>query len=223
MKILVTTASFGKPLQSYWAVQQSDRHTIEYRRYDDASFPYRTYSLTDALKSKFIKMLSHELNPGFDIYVWMDSTFSMYRTDTIDRLVQELKGCNLCLFHHAERSSIRDEARKIEKFVQEGFHRMVRRAEAEPIAEQVEAYLKDETFTDDKLFYGGVFLYTKELVEEPDNMMKAWYYEVCRHSIRDQISLPYVIHIYHPHYRVINANIHENQYFEFDRKLFSLI
>jgi hypothetical protein len=219
MKILLSTASFGAPLKSYWAVQQS-KHEIDYRRYDDGNFPERSYSLTPVLKSKMVKMLSHEINPGHDFYIWMDSTHSIYNTDTADRLLDELEDNDIAIFRHGERTSIMQEADKIERFIRDGYKRMQRRAGDEPVRQQAEMYRADPEFTDDKLFHGSMFIY------RPDNcaaMMQDWYYQVCRYSIRDQISLPYMIYKHGLKVKVLPGSVFSNDFFYFDKKLFLTI
>jgi hypothetical protein len=219
MKILVTTASFGSPLRSYWALQQSERHEIHYRRYNDVNYPFRQYSLTPALKSKFIKMLAHELNPGYDIYIWLDATFSLYRTDAADAFAAELRNADIALYHHDERTSIMEEARQIGQFIDRGYYRMVRRAGDEPVMEQAQHYCADETFTDDALYNGGIIVYRPTAAA----MMRDWYGEVCRWSIRDQISLPYMIHRHRPHLHVLPGSIYANNIAYFDQKLFCTV
>lgn len=216
MKILVTTASIGIPLQSYWSVQDSSCHEIHYRRYDDSNFSQRHRSLTSVLRAKIPKMLSHELNPGFDIYIWIDSTFSIYRTDAIDEMVHELKDCEMCLFKHEERSTIREEAEIIEWFVKDGFVRFKNRADGELVMDQVNTYCNDPEFTDNRLFSCGAFIYRPVIAD----MMNEWYYHVCRYSIRDQISLPYLIQKYDINYRTFDTDIYHSPLIYFDNKLF---
>lgn len=218
MRILLTTASFGTPLRSYWELQQSERHDICYRRYNDVNFPFRDYSLTPVLKSKFVKMLAHEMNPGYDLYVWMDATFSLYRTDAADAFAAEIRNAEIALYRHDERSSIMTEARQIGQFIGEGFRRMVRRASDEPVMEQAQHYCSDEAFADDSLYNGGIIVYRPSAAP----LMRDWYGEVCRWSIRDQISLPYVIHRHRPHLHVIEGSIYHNKIAYYESKLFGI-
>jgi hypothetical protein len=218
MRILLTTASFGTPLRSYWELQQSERHDICYRRYNDVNFPFRDYSLTPVLKSKFVKMLAHEMNPGYDLYVWMDATFSLYRTDAADAFAAEIRNAEIALYRHDARSSIMTEARQIGQFIGEGFRRMVRRAGDEPVMEQAQHYCSDEAFADDSLYNGGIIVYRPSAAP----LMRDWYGEVCRWSVRDQISLPYVIHRHRPHLHVIEGSIYHNKIAYYESKLFGI-
>lgn len=216
MKVLITTASFGNPLMSNWVEQNQNIHHIEFRRYDDNNYPFRNNSLTPSLKSKLIKTLSHEINQGFDFYIWMDSNISFSRNDLANEMIDIIGDCDLCIFRHFKRKSISEECKKLNYWIEKGSQHHIKRVLGEPIDEQVREYYSDPDFIDDKLFSGASFIYSKKLIEQPDNMMKAWYYHICRYSIRDMLSLPYVLSKYKPNYKTFNFSVWKNNLFEFN-------
>lgn len=83
----------------------------------------------------------------------------------------------------------------------------------EPIVEQTNLYLSDKSFVDNNLFACGVFVHSKSILKTPHNMMADWFYHCARHSVQDQISLPFLIHKHQIKYKLIYENIFSNPYF----------
>lgn len=213
-KVLITTASFGSDIKSEWAEQKSTKHITTFRRYDDRNFPFRNYSLTMPTKSKLIKMLSHEFNPGYDYYIWVDSNITINSQFFTDKMVDSISNADLCLFKHSRRNNIKEEVDKLLYWVSKGSARHIKRINGEDITGQHATYLSNPMFIDDKLFFGACFIYSKKLVEKENNMMKAWFYHVCRYSIRDMLSLPYVLKNYDVNYNTFNFSFSPNKLFK---------
>lgn len=212
MKVLVTTANFGGPtLRNY--KEQDTAHEVSYISYNDDNFPRRDKAMHPRLKGKIPKMLAWELHPGYDYYIWLDSTFSIPRVDTIDWFVKQCKGANICLFKHSERNSIKQELAFMEKRMNEGYRFLREKYSGEPIREQVQSYVYD----DDILFECGAYIYSKKLVTDKNyNIMKEWFYHNCIWSVQDQLSLPYLVKKFNVKFKIFDTDIYNSPYVKYN-------
>lgn len=161
--------------------------------FDDANFPPRA-SLSPRLQAKIPKMLGYELAPGYDFYIWIDSSFILSDSGAVAWFVDSCRDHDLVAFRHPQRSSISQELAYILAEEQEGNQYLLSRYRNEPIEEQVRLYLSNPAFRDDSLFALGAFVYRKELLARPErNLLPLWYYHNSRYSIQDQISFPYLV------------------------------
>lgn len=91
------------------------------------------------------------------------------------------------------------------------------RYSGEPMSDQVETYLSDETFTDNNLFATGCFMYTKKLVQNRDyNIMTDWFLHNVLYSVEDQLSLPYLLHKHHTRYKIYPHVLMKNAFLKHD-------
>ena len=219
-RVLVTTASLGSPLTSDWCAQTAAGLEIVLQRLTDTLFPLRTGAMHPRLQAKIPKMLAWETNPGFDYYVWLDSTISIVRPDAIQWIVDYCDGVDAAFFKHSKRSSIREEFSFMEQHLTGGDHYLADRYNNEPLAQQVDHYLRDPAFEDSRLFECGVFVYASSLVKDGTlNLLKEWFYQNCRWSVQDQLSLPYALSRIPCKYRVFDTTIFDNPYFEYRHRI----
>jgi len=87
------------------------------------------------------------------------------------------------------------------------------RYDTEPMRKQVEHYLADPLFIDNKLFACGMFIYRN--IPRVQKMLKDWFTENARWSVQDQLSLPYVLSKSDCKVNVIDAEIVNNKYTEY--------
>jgi hypothetical protein len=96
---------------------------------------------------------------------------------------------------------------------------LIERYTGESFKEQVDEYLKDKTFVDDKLFACGFFAYSKKLVKNKDyNLMTDWFFHNCYWSIQDQLSLPYLLNKHKTDYKIFDFDIFSNKYVDYCSK-----
>jgi hypothetical protein len=213
MRVLVTTASFGKPLSSFWINQKSDKYEIVINRIDESIETNRSKSMLPRLRAKIPKMLSWENNNNYDYYIWIDSSFSLFNELSIERLVDYCIGSDICLFQHSSRNSVRQELDFVTTCMKDGNEYLISRYEGERMTEQVENYLKDSSWVDNVLFECGTFIYSKSIITNTNhNLMKEWFYQNCLYSVQDQLSLPYLIHKFNVNYKLFMGNVYSNEY-----------
>ena len=217
MRVLVTSASFGSSLNSRWIEQvPSDGLEITINRISEPTDVSRRNAMHPRLRGKVPKMLAWEQHHDYDYYVWLDSSFSIESPRAIEWIVNQCNGFDACFFKHSQRTSIRDELSFMEGLMASGNSYLKQRYDGEPMREQVEHYCSDDSYTDDRLFECGLFVYSKSLVKNRKiNLMKEWFYQNCIWSVQDQLSLPYLISKFRVKYKTFDTTIFKNQYFKF--------
>lgn len=178
--------------------------------WDDQNFPLRSASFTPRMQAKIPKVLGWELlDPPSDIYIWLDASFQM-QEGAVAWLLSELGGEDFAIFQHPRRSSLADEVaflrkRLTKRYVGSGYIR--ERYANEWLDLQVETYLEDPDFVDNRLFACGCFLYRPTPAVQA--LMRDWWYHITRYHINDQLSLPYVLAKSQVAVHTIHANIYK--------------
>jgi hypothetical protein len=166
--------------------------TLDTYFFDDGNFPSRS-SLSPRMQAKIPKMLGYELAPGYDYYIWIDSSFVLSHSGAVAWFVNACDNFDMVVFKHPHRQSISEELNYMVGRMKSGDSYLIDRYRNEPVCEQVKMYLADEDFKDDSLYACGAFVYRKEMFEQPThNILPLWYYHNARYSIQDQLSLPYL-------------------------------
>lgn len=220
MRIKLITANFGS--NSKMIIRNSKelkKYNVDVVFYNDSNSYKRNLSMRPRLRAKIPKMLEWDLNEDYDYYIWVDSKFTLL-DGIIEKLLEGIKDKDLCLFRHPSRSSIKDEAEIIVKLMKDGNTYFTKRYRDEPMIEQVNRYLSDKDFVDDKLFSCGVFMYSKELVKNKEyNLMKEWFLHNVMYSIQDQLSMPYLLSKFKTNYGVYDFDILDCDCLFFDSKV----
>lgn len=169
-----------------------DGWTLDYYFFDDDNFAPRS-SVSPRMQAKIPKMLGYELAPGYDYYIWIDSSFTLSHAGAIAWFVKSCEEFDMVVFKHPYRNSISAELDFILEGMKSGDKYLIERYQGELIEEQVKMYLMDKHFEDDSLYACGAFVYRKELFQQPThNILPLWYYHNARYSIQDQLSFPYL-------------------------------
>lgn len=193
---------------------------VDFFYFDDNNFPPRSEALHPRLQAKIPKMFGWELAPGYDYYIWADAPIILSNEIAVEWLLSKVRGHDIALFrHHDKRSSIGQELRFMERrmnglrgdlVIQEYLKSRYRH---EPMKDQVERYLSDQNFIDDKLYSAGLFIYANN--QKVREMLKDWFTENARWSIQDQLSLPYVLFKSDCKVKMIKRNLLKNEYVEY--------
>jgi hypothetical protein len=211
-RIIVYTAIIGDidelmpPLvisQSARYICFSDKPQMSYGVWEVylAELPYRIPRLC----AKRYKVLPHILLPDADYSVWIDGTFqiNILPEEAVRRWLQI---SDVAFFKHPDRDCVYDEAR-----VCIDHHR----DNPEILNDQIAKYESESYPRHQGLIAGGVIIRRHNKVIEALN--EAWWGEIRRHSIRDQVSLPYVAYKLNIDYSIIPGYLWENEYFPFTR------
>ncbi len=218
MKICVSTANLGTiDPGAILHTQQvmPDTWHADYFSYNNDNFAPRSGALHPRLQAKIPKMLAHEMHPGYDYYVWIDGSIALRDKSALFWLISQCEGFDIALFPHPYRCNIREEIEYCFAEMIAGNTYLNERYQNEPLLEQANLYLSDPNFVDNNLFAGGVFAYSTSILRTSHNMMSDWFYHCARHSVQDQISLPFLFYKHGINYNMICENIFANPYFSF--------
>lgn len=204
MKILVSTANMGLKNKGVFVKQEIP---TDFKIHNNENFPKRTASFTNRMKGKIPKMLSWKLYDDYDYYIWIDAYYHMRYPHVTKWFINNIGNYDALFFKHPDRNTIFDEANYMIKLSKKGNKGLIERINGEPILEQIKKYKEDKNFNDNFLINASCFCYSSKLVKNKNyNMMKEWYFEVCTGSIRDQLSLPYVLQKFNVNFKLMKEN-----------------
>jgi hypothetical protein len=222
-KVHIATANFGRPNAADVVnmVEQDTEHSITTIAYTDSNSKYsRELALHPRLKGKIPRMLEW-MNIDADFYIWMDSNFKITSPLFIEEMIKALGNYDICLHPHEHRSSILEEGKFVHHHLinneDEFAHKyLVDRYKGEPIMDQVESYLLDDSFQDLNLFSTGFFIFNKRIIENKNyNLMTDWFFHNCYWTVQDQLSLPYLLHKHNINYTTFPYNVYSNPYAQY--------
>lgn len=208
MKVLVISAAMGSNREKKIAEQEG--HDVDFVFYNDINFPTRVSSFTPRMNAKIFKMMAWMLHPRYDLYIWMDNYFNINRNDTVKWFIDNLGENDALFFNHPSRSSIIGEAMFMVEKVAKGDTYLKGRINGEPVMEQAKRYREEEWFKDDLLIAASSFCYRGNRAMQL--AMEDWYLQTCLFSVRDQISLPYIIKKHGINFTLINENVFSIKY-----------
>ena len=144
--------------------------------------------------AKIYKVLSH-LFIETEHSIWIDANVELkvpYRT-----LIGLLGDKDIAVFKHTDRDNINDEAHVCQQWNKDDY---------DTIQEQIERYNYKEKGL------GACFILIRRHTEKIKRLNEQWWAEICRGSVRDQISFPYV---FRDNVRYIEIdNMLDNKYFK---------
>ena len=188
-KIAVISANLG-------GMDEMTPHAPQSLSYDnfiftDRNFPPRFNAMTPRLQAKIPKFFGWQMAPGYDYYLWLDSTLSLSDRDSLKYFYDNCQGYDIVVLKHPSHPNVRQEARYTRKGIKQKARYIVSRYENELLKEQMDEIEADKDFVDDLLAIGGVFMYKN--TPKVHKMLKEWWYHVSRYIIQDQISFSYVL------------------------------
>lgn len=193
MKIAILTANLGKfdtPVDPVIQDLPKGVEKIIFHRYTDENFP-PIAGLTSRLQYRIPKLFGWQMFPGYDVYLWLDSSMSFTRPDSVKWFLEKLGGGDIALFKHPWRNSIKEEVDHIEEKLQQRGKYITSRYQNGLHKEQLAECLADPDFKDTILYTSTAFLYRNN--RRVQNAMRVWWYYQSRYFTCDQIVLPYVV------------------------------
>lgn len=159
---------------------------------DGDAFPLRIRSMTPRLQARIVKTHMWQFVPGYDYYLWIDSSCRLSHKDSVKWFMEQLGDADIAVFKHPHRNTVQEEADYLkERLALEKSGRkqeyIVPRYEGEDIDGQLEAVDPSDT-----LLATTAFIYKYDL-RTTHQMMKQWWYYISRYHSIDQLSLPYLL------------------------------
>lgn len=194
MKIAVISAN----LSSMDNVPENVPQSLPYDMfmYTDKNFPPRFNAMTPRLQAKIPKCFGWQMAPGYEYYLWLDSTLTLSNPDSLKYFYDKCLGYDIVVFKHPKRPDVRQEIRYTRKGIKQngknpGSKYILARYENELLSELTAEIEGDKDFVDKMLVNGGVFMYRDTPAVR--QMLKEWWYYISRYIVQDQISFPYVL------------------------------
>lgn len=205
MKIAILTANLNSFDKVVEPIAQDLPNGIEivYHCFDDSNFPPIT-GLTPRFQYRIPKLFGWQMFPGYDIYIWLDGSFSFTRDDCASWFLKQLGDADIALFKHPWRSTAAEEANHIEEYLAKEDKYITPRYKNGLHKEQLAQIQADETYTDDHLFTSTAFIYRNS--DEVTLALAEWWLHQSRYYTVDQIALPYAVR------NLIVSEIPDNQY-----------
>jgi len=208
MKIAILTANLGnfdKPVDPVKQILPKGVEKIKFHRFTDENFAPIT-GLSPRFQYRIPKLFGWQMHPGYDIYIWLDGSFSMLTPESVGWFLKQLKGADAAFFKHPDRNTIKEESDFIQKKLKEGNRYITPRYKNGLHREQIAECVSDTKFKDTVVFTSTAFIYKNN--KKVQDMMKLWWYYQSRYFTCDQIALPYAIFKSKLKVNMIN----ENQY-----------
>jgi hypothetical protein len=193
MKIAILTANLNNfDTQVDPVAQDLPKYVskIEFYRFTDENFPPIT-GLTPRFQYRIPKLFGWQMFPGYHVYLWLDSSMSLMRPDSVGWFLGKLGKADIALFKHPWRNTIRQETDLIEEKLQQNKTYITTRYKNGLHKEQLAECLKDPGFKDTVLYTSTAFMYRNN--KKVQAAMKLWWYYQSRYFTCDQIALPYVL------------------------------
>lgn len=134
--------------------------------------------------AKVYKVLPHLFAPGYDYYIWIDSTHAVMEEPT--KIVETyLKDSDIALFNHPERDCVYKEAELI-KQVAFDYPELV---DSQMSFYQTHSYPKNN----------GLYELPCRIQRNTPQiqaLMLTWWELICKYSSRDQLSLPFALYVH---------------------------
>src|SRR5690606_17695805 len=105
MKVLVISANAGG-ICTNKVVKDTN---VDFICIDKTNFPKRHLAMHPRLLGKIPKMLAWELYPSYDVYIWIDGSFSINKKESIKWFIDQLGDKKVAFFVHPYRHSVREE------------------------------------------------------------------------------------------------------------------
>lgn len=213
MKIALLTANTGNFDKEMVNVEQDLDH--DFFSFNDETFIPRTNAMTPRLQARIPKLFSWQLIPGYDYYVWIDSSCVLAKPDSLRWLVDKCENADMVLFKHPHRSSVKEEADYLQMRLDKKCPYITPRYGNEHLKEEMKEILGDENFVDDKFFATTVYVYKDS--EKMRAMQKEWFYYTARYHTNEQLPLPYVLSKSECKVEIIQDNYLKTPYLEYVR------
>lgn len=213
-KVALLTANLGNFEAAVEPVAQSV--PCDFHRFTDANLPPRRLAMTPRLQARIPKLFGWQMLPGYEVYVWVDSSMAVSSPECIRWWLEQLDDAEAVFFRHPDRRTLREEADFIREQIAAGRTYLTTRYAGEWAEDELAEIAADSTYTDDLLIASTAFAYRPTSAVQA--MMREWWYHVSRYHIVDQLGLPYALYKAGVNYRLIEQHYMRTGYMTFSRK-----
>lgn len=186
---------------------------VDYKHWTDLEFPPRFNAMTPRLQARLVKMFAWQMTPGYDFYLWVDSSCRLSRTDSVEWFLEQLGDKDMAVLKHNKRKTVQQEADYLKDRLE-----LERAGKKDPYVisrydgEDIDGALS-EVNPNARLFASTAFIYRNNAYTQA--AMKEWWYQTSRYHSIDQLSLPHCLE--NLSYNVIDENYLDCKYLEYLR------
>lgn len=193
MRIAVLTANLGAFDTEVENVHQELPSNVElvFHRFTDENFP-PVAGVTPRMQYRIPKMFGWQMFPGYDYYIWLDGTFSMQHSGSVQWFLDQVLGYDIALFKHPWRKTIKEETDHVEEYLKKGNKYITSRYKNGFHKEQYALIAADPNYKDDVLYTSTAFVYSN--CERVQDALRDWWDDAARYFTVDQIVLPYIVY-----------------------------
>ena len=218
MKIGLLSANLGgfeNPVPHVPQVMRDGSEVVS-RLVTDADFPPRSKTMLPRLQMGAVKRFAWEWIPNCDVYVWVDSSVTLFRPDSVQWFVDTLGNADLALLPHPDRHSIKEEAEFLRAKLAAGNAYLTGRYANERLDEQLAAIQECRTFNDTCLYASTAFAFRDSI--RARHMCKEWWFHVSKYHALDQLSLPFVVWLSHLSVNKLSGHLYRHEHLTYTRK-----
>jgi hypothetical protein len=192
IRVAVINANLGNydPVVEYVPQKVDSYITVDIFRLNDSSFPPRPKAMTSRLQAGMPKMLGWQFFPGYDYYIWVDTSCTLQNSGSVMWFLHKVIGHDFSFFKHPDRDTVYEEYLFVKRKMAEGSKYLCSRYQDEWLDSQMNHILLDKSFVDNKLYASTAFIYRNTV--KVQNVLKEWWYHKTRYLLHDQLALPYV-------------------------------
>lgn len=190
MRTAILSANLGGFDTPPLNLNQKVDHFISEHIFTDDDFPPIT-GLTPRFQYRIPKLFGWQMLPGYDIYIWHDSSMSLIHQESAKWFIDQLGDADMAFFKHPWRNTIKEEVDHVEQKLQEGNKYITSRYKNGLHKEQYAQIIGNPSYVDDKLYASTAFAYRN--TEAVRLALADWWLQQSRYFTVDQIALPYVI------------------------------
>lgn len=212
-KIAIYTAIFGQydPLKS----QVKQDVPVDFICFTDQEITHADWRVISVApeqvprkQAKYYKLLPHHVPElqGYDYTIWIDGSFVIQRPDFVHWAIGMIQDNGWAIPRHNTMNCIYDEAPSVADI---SFYRDM------PILQQAETYRAEGYPAKNGLYLCGMIVRDMRR-KEWKIICDQWWHENITHSLRDQISLPYVLWKNKAAVDVIETDLYDNPFVTVD-------
>jgi len=143
------------------------------------------------LTARFYKINHHRIKylQNYNYTIWLDGSYQVLNKKFVSDSLKFMEKGDLALLLHHKRNTVKEEVDKINRLDKTGEGRFKNQGNIS--SAQYSHYIK-QGFLDKNNLYATGYMVRNNQNEKIKEFMDKWWKEVCKRSVRDQLSFPYI-------------------------------
>jgi hypothetical protein len=188
MRIALLTANIGGIDKVIEPTKQNI--PFDYFCYTENNLPFPLPNLSNRMKGKYLKMLTHRFLPNYDLYIWIDGHIEITDPKFINNILVSIQNKECVLSKHLTRDNVYEEIDYIQSKIKEGNKYLCSRYENEPWEEEKQFYRENNLPQNYPLYNGYIF--TRLNNPRVNDIFEDWWLRSQEYTMFDQCMLSFV-------------------------------